>query len=79
MHSSVWTFRGDPEQLLQAYDRVASEILPALKLHLCLRTRDGILLVDTCPDREAFNRFARERGIPRPPRAPRTARARAHR
>ena len=77
MHASMWTFRGDPGQLLKAYDGVASEILPAVKLHLCLQTTDGIMLVDTCPDRETFERFAgsdefravRERhGLPEPER-----------
>ena len=29
-----------------------------MRLHLCLRTPDGIMLVDTCPDRDAFERFA---------------------
>jgi hypothetical protein len=77
VHASIWTFRGDPEQLVEAYDGVASEILPAVKLHLCLRTPDGIVLVDTCPDRGTFERFAggeefrglRERyGLPEPER-----------
>ena len=58
MHASIWTFRGDPEQLLDAYDALIAEILPVVQLHLCLRTPDGILLVDTCPDRDAFERFA---------------------
>lgn len=29
-----------------------------MRLHLCLRTEDGIVLVDTCPNREAFEQFA---------------------
>ena len=77
MHASIWTFRGDPERLLDAYDGLIAEILPVVQLHLCLRTPDGILLVDTCPDRDAFERFAasddfralRERhGLPDPER-----------
>ena len=77
MHASIWTFRGDPEQLLDAYDGLIAEILPVVRLHLCLRTPDGILLVDTCPDRDAFERFVasddfralRERhGLPDPER-----------
>jgi hypothetical protein len=58
VHASIWTFRGDPEQLLDAYDALIAEILPVVQLHLCLRTPDGILLVDTCPDHDAFERFA---------------------
>jgi hypothetical protein len=77
MHGSIWTFRGDPEELLEAYDGLIAEILPFVVLHLCLRTPDGILLIDTCPDRDAFARFAasdelrtlRERhGLPEPER-----------
>jgi hypothetical protein len=77
VHGSIWTFRGDPDELLDAYDGVAAEILPAVRLHLCLRTTDGIVLVDTCPDRASFERFAggedfralRERhGLPEPER-----------
>jgi hypothetical protein len=77
VHASIWTFRGDPEHLLKAYDTVASEILPAVKLQLCLQTPDGIMLVDTCPDRETFERFARgeefravreRHGLPEPER-----------
>lgn len=50
---------------------------PYERLHLCLRAADGILLVDTCPSREAFEAFAggtgfrtlRERhGLPQPER-----------
>jgi hypothetical protein len=29
-----------------------------MRLHLCLRASDGILLVDTCPTREVFEAFA---------------------
>lgn len=46
-------------------------------LHVCLRMPDGIVFVDTCPDRDSFTRFAaspdfqalRERhGLPEPDR-----------
>jgi hypothetical protein len=77
VHGSLWTFRGDPDRLLAAYDGLIAEILPAVALHVCLRTPGGILLLDTCPDREAFERFTagdafhtlRERhGLPEPDR-----------
>lgn len=77
MHCSIWTFHGDPEQLLEGYEGLIAEILPAVLLQLCLCTPDGILLVDTCPDRGTFERFAasdefrtlRERhGLPEPAR-----------
>lgn len=59
MHASIWTFRGDPDDLLRRYDAMLAEI-PAgsMRLHLCLRSADGIMLVDTCPDRATFEAFA---------------------
>ena len=77
MHASIWRFAGDPDELLRSYDAMLTEIPPAnMRLHLCLRAPDGIILVDTCPDRNAFERFAqgpfpalRERhGLPEPNR-----------
>jgi hypothetical protein len=29
-----------------------------MRLHLCLRAGDGIVLVDTCPTKEVFEAFA---------------------
>jgi hypothetical protein len=78
MHASIWRFRGDPDQLLRSYDAMLAEI-PAgnMRLHLCLRAPDGIVVVDTCPTKEAFAAFIandavralRERhGLPEPER-----------
>ncbi len=78
MHASIWHFAGDPEELLRAYDAMVAKI-PAenMRLHLCLRAEDGILLVDTCPSCEAFEAFAhgeafrdlrRRHGLPEPER-----------
>ena len=59
MHASIWHFAGDPEELLQRYDAMAADIPAAhLRLHLCLRAPDGIVLIDTCPNRAAFEHFA---------------------
>jgi hypothetical protein len=78
MHASIWIFRGDPEQLLHRYEAMVRELPPAnMKLHLCLRAPDGIVVVDTCPTKEAFDAFVgsphvrtlRERhGLPDPER-----------
>jgi hypothetical protein len=78
MHASIWRFRGDPDQLVAAYDAMAAEIPPAnMRLHLCLRAPDGIVIVDTCPTKDAFDAFfandavrvLRERhGLPEPER-----------
>jgi hypothetical protein len=76
MHTSIWRFAGDPDALLRAYDAMAAEI-PAgsMRLHLCLRAPDGMVLVDTCPTPEAFEAFAgseafaelrRRHGLPEP-------------
>ena len=76
MHASIWRFTGDPDELLAGYDSLLAEVpLESMRLHLCLRAPDGIVIVDTCPSREAFEgfvpRFAelRERhGLPEPER-----------
>ena len=58
MHASIWTFRGDPDELLRGYDAMVAEIPSAnMKLHLCLRAPDGIVIVDTCPTKEVFDAF----------------------
>ena len=59
MHASIWKFTGDPDGLLQRYDAMLEEIPHArMRLHPCLRAADGIVLVDTCPTKEAFEAFA---------------------
>ena len=59
MHASIWKFDGDPDDLLARYDAMIAEIPRAnMKLHLCLRAPDGIVVVDTCPTREAFEAFS---------------------
>jgi len=78
MHASIWKFSGDPDELLRGYDAMVTEIPSAnMRLHLCLRARDGIVLVDTCPTKEVFDAFVagdgfrmlREKhGLPEPQR-----------
>jgi len=59
MHASIWRFSGDPDELLRRYDAMLAEV-PAenMKLHLCLRAPDGIVVVDTCLSRDAFEGYA---------------------
>lgn len=59
MHASIWKFAGDPEELLRCYDAMVSDI-PAenMRMHLCLRLPDGLLLLDTCPSKQVFDAFA---------------------
>jgi len=75
MHASIWRFRGSPGELLESYEEMLAEI-PAenMKFHLCLRSDDGIVIVDTCPSREVFEGFvagtmrelSRRHGLPEP-------------
>jgi hypothetical protein len=75
MHASIWRFRGDPDDLLRRYDAMVAEIPAAnMRLHVCLRADDGIIVVDTCPDRETYQAFVagairglfRAHGLPDP-------------
>ena len=76
MHASIWKFNGDPDELASRYDELIAEF-PAEEFiaHLCLKAPDGLVIVDTCPSREAFEAFAtgeafrdarRRHGIPDP-------------
>jgi hypothetical protein len=76
MHASIWKFTGDTEDLAHRYDALLNE-MPTTQFtaHLCLRAPDGILIVDTCPSREAFQAFTtsdefrsalRRHGLPGP-------------
>jgi hypothetical protein len=58
MHASVWRFFGDPDDLLERYDRLVAMVpQSSMHLHLCLKEEDGIVLIDTCPSKEAFDAF----------------------
>lgn len=57
-HAATWFFRGDPAELCARYDAVVRDLgADQLLVHLCLEAPDGMLIVDTCPTREAFERF----------------------
>jgi hypothetical protein len=59
MHASIWKFAGDPEDLVRRYDAMVAEIPRAnMRLHLCLRAEDGLVLVDTCPTKEIYDAFS---------------------
>jgi hypothetical protein len=78
MHTSLWWFAGEPDDLQRRYDAMLGEIPHArMQLHLCLRAADGLVLVDTCPTKEIFDAFAhgdefralrRRHGLPEPER-----------
>jgi len=59
MHASIWRYRGDPDDLLARYEAsLAAVPSSTFVVHLCLRAPDGMIVVDTCPSREAFEGFA---------------------
>jgi hypothetical protein len=75
MHASIWKFSGDPHDLLRRYDAMLAEIPTTdMRLHICLRAPEGIVLLDTCPSRDARQAFAtgsfpalrQRRGLPGP-------------
>jgi hypothetical protein len=76
MHAAIWRFSGDPDRLLAGYDAMLAELpLESMRLHMCLRAPDGMVVIDTCPDRETFLAFAgsdefrsalRRHGLPDP-------------
>jgi hypothetical protein len=75
VHASIWKFTGAPDELLRRYDAIVDEVgLEAMRFHMCLRSADGIVLVDTCPSAEALHAFAtdtfpalcRRHGLPAP-------------
>jgi hypothetical protein len=59
MHASIWKFAGDPNDLLRRYDAMLADIPTAnMRLHLCLRAPDGIIMIDTCPSQDVYEAFA---------------------
>jgi hypothetical protein len=59
MHVSIWKFTGDPDELTRGYDAMVADFpTDQFIAHLCLRAPDGIVIVDTCPSREAFEAFS---------------------
>lgn len=58
MHASIWKLDGDSDELARRYDALLAELGPArIEMQLCLRARDGLVIVDTCPTEEAFRGF----------------------
>jgi hypothetical protein len=59
MYASIWRFEGDPDELVRQYDAMLAGMPQGnMRLHLCLRAPDGMVVVDTCPTREVFEAFA---------------------
>jgi hypothetical protein len=62
MYASIWKFQGDPDELAAAYEAFAAE-LPEPTLQLALRAPDGLVVVDTCPTRDAFVAFTSDPAV----------------
>jgi hypothetical protein len=58
MHCSIWTYVGDPDDLVARYEAMVEEIPSGnMRFHACARTADGIVMFDTCPSKEVFDSF----------------------
>lgn len=58
MHCSIWTFEGDPDDLVARYEALIAEV-PAenMRFSACARTPTGMVMFDTCPSKEVFDAF----------------------
>jgi hypothetical protein len=57
MHASIWTFTGDPDDLVVRIENLVAEAAANVRLMVVVRRPDGVTLVDTCPSRDAYERF----------------------
>ncbi len=60
MFLATYEFKGEPDGLLAAYERLAAMFGDA-DLQICARTDDGIVVLDACPSRATFEQFSRSR------------------
>ncbi|HZU74175.1 MAG TPA: hypothetical protein VE990_15540 [Acidimicrobiales bacterium] len=59
MFLGSYDFDGDPETLLEAYNRLAAGFPPgALQLHVCVTREGGLTVFDGCPSKEVFLQFS---------------------
>lgn len=59
MHFGIYTYDGDPDGLLAAYDRLMAGMPEeGVTFHACAVREGGITVFDACPSREAFERFS---------------------
>jgi hypothetical protein len=59
MFLSSYEFTGDPDELLAGYDKLmASFPLDMIIFNVCIRTNDGIRIIDGCPTRVDFVAFS---------------------
>jgi hypothetical protein len=76
MFLGSYAFEGDPAELLPAYEQMTAQITAGdIGLHVCIVREHGLLILDSCPSRAAFDEFAasdafafavRDAGLPHP-------------
>jgi len=58
MHSSVWRFEGDPDDLEQRYLAMLADVPESNHtFHAAAKTPEGLLIFDTCPSEEVYRQF----------------------
>jgi hypothetical protein len=58
MHCSIWTYEGDPDELVRRYHAMLADLpLENMRFAACARTPTGIVIFDTCPSKEVFDGF----------------------
>jgi hypothetical protein len=57
MFLGSFEFTGDPDTLVPAYDKLVAAYPDAVDLHACVVGDHGIVVLDACPSREAFDGF----------------------
>ena len=59
VHCSIWTWRGDPNDLAAKYVAMVATFSPEnMQFSACARTADGIVVFDTCPSKAVFDAFS---------------------
>jgi len=59
MFLGAYRFAGNTNELMAAYEQMINAIpASALHLHVCVRADEGLVIFDTCPSREAFEKFS---------------------
>jgi hypothetical protein len=61
MYLGKYEFEGDPDALVDAYDRLMSGIpQESIGFHICVKRENGITIYDTCPTAEVFAATTRD-------------------
>jgi hypothetical protein len=64
VHCSIWTWRGDPDDLAARYEMmVASVPVESMRFSACAKVPDGIVVFDTCPSKSVFDEFSTSDGF----------------